>query len=326
MSKSANHRFEMENSNRKRKASSMPSTPPKRKRRVDKGASVATQMNSPGDIVDLWIYRSPEQDEGKKCDHNTSNTSNDRFEMENNNRKRKASSVTSTPGMCERREDKGDPAEAHKKDDDIVTGMLSHLNDPNIDPNSFLEGSKKNRGLHLKDHPEMSAKARNVQKDWGQKVKDLREEWERENIGDWDPAFRRQRNMCRIERAKSQREALLLSHQIAAKALEITPRPFIDVGGQKSAFGWTGFTIINAPRFNARINALFPCASEEGDVGGGDESVFDKTRSLENAYRRHGFVPRGTSWPKVWRGQDAFVYKTPKTPQRDGGGGGYCSA
>mmetsp|Transcript_43751 Transcript_43751/g.102961 ORF Transcript_43751/g.102961 Transcript_43751/m.102961 type:complete len:475 (-) Transcript_43751:320-1744(-) len=159
--------------------------------------------------------------------------------------------------------------------------------------------TKKSRGSHVKERPEMHATARSGQRHWAVKCQDLRAEWTNKRIDAAFPLFEDQVRMCARSHIKSQHECLLRMLQITAIEGLISPAQFASDEAQ-SFLGWTGFTVIpeRSEEFRARVEGLFEAK----------DSI--KNNTVNNAFRRAGLVPE--CWTSAWRGHAAFHYRPQK--------------
>jgi len=151
---------------------------------------------------------------------------------------------------------------------------------------------KKKRGEHVKGRREMQETAREGQKHWATKVVELRDEWEKKNVGRLNKQYVWQLRMCERLRVKPQRECILLALQIATVDGLIMPFPFID---SKHSLGWSGFQVKKdqSGEFRKRITDMFTNQC--------------KGTTINNTFRRAGLVAEG-NWERAWRGLSPFVY------------------
>jgi len=159
-------------------------------------------------------------------------------------------------------------------------------------------GSGGKRGAHVKERPHMQQSARDGQRHWGNKVVELRREWDAKRMWEQNEHFQEQVRACSRLHIKSQHECLLRQLQMAlVEGLIQLPEGGGFSGCQEDAsfLGWTGFEVVGrqGAAFRRRIVDMF--AREPND------------KTLNNALRRAGLVPRG-GWEEAWNGTAAFVF------------------
>eukprot|EP00286_Rhodomonas_abbreviata_P025742 CAMPEP_0181306892 /NCGR_PEP_ID=MMETSP1101-20121128/10559_1 /TAXON_ID=46948 /ORGANISM="Rhodomonas abbreviata, Strain Caron Lab Isolate" /LENGTH=282 /DNA_ID=CAMNT_0023413013 /DNA_START=177 /DNA_END=1025 /DNA_ORIENTATION=+ len=168
--------------------------------------------------------------------------------------------------------------------------FLEHVSSSDADSsNEEPQTQRMRRGEHVKGRTDMQEKARSGQRHWAGMVVELREEWERKRVGEFNPHFVRQLSICEHRRLKPQRECILLLLQIAAADGIIVP---FFMEAQTPSLGWGGFRVLRSLEFRARVNAMFQsnCAST----------------TINNTFRRAGLVADG-HWDQAFRGHTAFV-------------------
>ena len=151
------------------------------------------------------------------------------------------------------------------------------------------------RGENVRHNPKMQQTARNGQKNWHDKVHEMRTRYELARTEAVDPHFEQQRLTCRARNLKCQKESLLIFFQFATQQRLITPLPFVDPANEAAGFlGWTGFYIQPGMGtcFRAGVESLFP--------------ELPKINTLYHLFRRAGVVPE--DWRRAWDGQVPFLW------------------
>jgi len=154
----------------------------------------------------------------------------------------------------------------------------------------------RGRGQHIRDRPDLSAKARMGQVYWKEKSIQLLEEWKKNRIGDRNPRFAGQLDLRQRTNTKAKFESLLLTLQTCAADEIIEPLEFSD-DPRKSFLGWTGFVVRPScgSEFRPRIRAMFP------------EPLNTSAKRVNGLLRDAKLVP-SQSWQEAWDGRCAFVF------------------
>jgi hypothetical protein len=159
----------------------------------------------------------------------------------------------------------------------------------------------KVRGENVRNNPQMQKTARDGQKHWHEKVKQMRLQYDFSNTDMVHPQFGEQRFMCMELNLKCQKESLLIFLQFATQQDLISPLPFVHASDPTAGFlGWTGFVIRRGcgKRFRAGVEALFPEPP--------------KLNTLYHLFRRSGLVPE--NWRRAWDGEFPFKWNAQRFP------------
>ena len=159
----------------------------------------------------------------------------------------------------------------------------------------------KARGENVRNNPQMQKTARDGQKHWHEKVKQMRLQYDASNTDMVHPQFGEQRFMCMELNLKCQKESLLIFLQFATQQDLIFPLPFVHASDPTAGFlGWTGFVIRRGcgKRFRAGVEALFPEPP--------------KLNTLYHLFRRSGLVPE--NWRRAWDGEFPFKWNAQRFP------------
>jgi len=151
------------------------------------------------------------------------------------------------------------------------------------------------RGENVRKNPMMQSTARDGQRHWHEKVKDMRIQYDMAQTGMVHSHFAEQRFMCTVRNLKCQKESLLIFLQFAMQQRLIVPLPFVHPSDEAAGFlGWTGFQIFPGcgPCFRAGVEGLFPEPP--------------KLNTLYHLFRRAGLVPE--DWRRAWEGEVAFSW------------------
>ena len=155
--------------------------------------------------------------------------------------------------------------------------------------------STTRRGENVKGNPQMQKMARDGQRHWQDKCKQLPAEAEEAGTSTADAQFQIQRHTCAARNLKCQKESLLIFLQMAAQQRLISPLAFVHAGDEAAGFvGWTGFHVEPGcgQQFRAGVERLFP--------------ETPKLNTLYHLFRRSGLVPQ--DWRRAWEGQTPFLW------------------